>query len=53
MEKHIEISEDCRLWVDQECVHLKAVDPHGDPVELTKFEAVKLANALLEFGKGH
>ncbi len=39
-----------RAWIEQgEAVHLKAVDPHGDPVELTATEVKKLADALLRF----
>jgi hypothetical protein len=40
-----------RLWIEQESLCLRAIDDHGDPVELTKEEAVKLAEALLNFSK--
>jgi len=51
MEHYIKISDDCRLWIEQETLHLKVVDSFGDPVELTEVEAVRLANALLELVK--
>lgn len=39
---------DAYCWVEQESsVMLKAVTKYGDPVELTKEEAVDLAHALL------
>jgi len=39
-----------RAWIEQgQSVHLKAVDPHGDPVELTAAEVKKLADTLLKF----
>ncbi len=48
MEKALELSDgNIRLWIDQECLHLKAVDIHGDPVEISINEARKLAEALL------
>jgi hypothetical protein len=34
------------LWKDGG-IHLKAVDNHGDPVELSEDEAVELAGALI------
>ena len=43
---------DVYCWAEQESsVMLKAVTKHGDPVELTKEEAVDLAHALLEAAK--
>ena len=39
---------DVRFWIEQETVHIKTYDPHGDPVELTENEAKNLALALLE-----
>lgn len=36
-----------RAWIEQEAIHLVAVD-RGDPVELTADMAIRLANALLE-----
>ncbi len=52
MGNRFEISDgNVRLWIEQESLHLLAVDSHGDPVELTKEEAGKLAEALLEFSK--
>lgn len=39
---------DAYCWVEQDSsVMLKAVTKHGDPVEMTKKEAVDLAQALL------
>ena len=37
-----------RVWVEQETVHLKVSEPHGDPVELTEIEAKRLAADLIE-----
>ena len=39
------------LFIEQETLHLRAVDRHGDPVELSTEEAVKLAEALLDLSK--
>jgi hypothetical protein len=40
--------EDVRIWLEQESsVHLRAVTPHGDPVELSPDEARRLASILL------
>jgi hypothetical protein len=40
---------DAYCWAEQESsVMLKAITKHGDPVELTKEEAVGLAHALLK-----
>jgi hypothetical protein len=36
-----------RLYEQQEAIHLRAVDSHGDPVELTASAARKLAEQLL------
>ncbi|WP_265578239.1 DUF6360 family protein [Pseudomonas protegens] len=36
-----------RLWVEQgSAIHLKAISPHNDPVELTAEQAQELAQAL-------
>jgi len=52
MSKIFEISDgEVRLWIEQENLHIRAIDSHGDPVELTKEEAVKLAEALIRFSK--
>jgi hypothetical protein len=52
MSKQFEMSDgEVRLWIEQESLHLRAADEHGDPIELTKEEAVKLAEALLGFSK--
>ena len=43
-----------RLWIEQEAIHLKAIDPMnalGDPVELTKKEAISLANELIRLSE--
>jgi hypothetical protein len=41
--------DDVSCWLEQESsVMLKAVTKHGDPVELTREEAVGLAHALLK-----
>lgn len=52
MKHYINLSDgQVRLWIDQESLHLKAIDPYGDPVEISVEDAVKLANALIEFAK--
>ena len=52
MSKTFELSGgEVRLWIEQESIHLRVTEAHGDPVELTKEEAVKLAEALLTFSK--
>lgn len=38
-----------RAWLEQGEVHIKAVDRHGDPVELSCPEVKELANALTIF----
>ena len=45
---YFESSEgDVRLWIEQgSAIHLKAISPHNDPVELTAEQAVELAQAL-------
>lgn len=49
MNKKFELLEgEISLWVEQESVHIKAVDPHGDPVELTSEMCKDLARALEE-----
>ena len=40
-----------RLWIEQESLHLIAVDSHGDPVEISTDDAIKLANSLMAFVK--
>ncbi len=38
---------DVRLWIEQgSAIHLKAISPHNDPVELTAEQALELAQAL-------
>lgn len=55
MNQPTEISDGAvRLWIEQEAIHLKAVDPQnakGDPVELTKHDAIRLAEELLRLAK--
>ena len=38
---------DVKLWIEQEAIHLKTLDPHGDPVELSTHEARRLGQLLL------
>jgi hypothetical protein len=38
--------DEIRVWVEQEAIHIKAVDKSGDPVEITKSRALELAEAL-------
>ena len=47
----IELADgEVRAWIEQgETVHIKAVDRHGDPVELTASEVKKLVDVLLKF----
>jgi hypothetical protein len=41
--------EEARMWIEQESsIHLKAVSPHGDPIELTAEKAREIASALLQ-----
>jgi ABC-type Zn2+ transport system substrate-binding protein/surface adhesin len=42
------LSKDLHIWIDQEVIHIKAVDAHGDPVEITGETARKLAARLVE-----
>lgn len=42
------LSENLHIWMDQEVIHIKAVDAHGDPVEITGGTARKLAARLVE-----
>jgi hypothetical protein len=37
------------MWIEQEAIHLKAADKLGDPVELTKRQALDLADNLKQF----
>ena len=45
------INEDVCIWVEQEAIHLKAIDSYGDPVELTGESARLLAAKLLEMAR--
>jgi ABC-type Zn2+ transport system substrate-binding protein/surface adhesin len=42
------LSKNLHIWMDQEVIHIKAVDAHGDPVEITGEMARKLAARLVE-----
>ena len=42
------IDENIHVWIEQEAIHLKAIDAYGDPVELTGASAKQLATKLLE-----
>jgi len=42
---------DIRVWIEQEAIHMKAVDHGVDPVEMTGDEARKLAAKLIEFAE--
>jgi hypothetical protein len=35
-----------RVWIEQEAIHIKAIDKFGDPVGLTKEKALELAEVL-------
>jgi hypothetical protein len=37
-----------RAWIEQEAIHIKAVDSYGDPVELTANEVRILAEQLVK-----
>lgn len=39
---------DLRAWIDQETIMLKAVDCHGDPVELNEHEVRLFIQELLK-----
>jgi hypothetical protein len=34
------------VWLEQEAIHMRAIDKFGDPVELTSASALKLAETL-------
>lgn len=45
---------DIVLWIEQEIIHIKAVDTHGDPVELTPpmcKEFIEMLSDLVEIVK--
>lgn len=42
------LSRNLHIWMDQEVICIKAVDAHGDPVEITGETARKLAARLVE-----
>jgi hypothetical protein len=35
-----------KVWIEQDAIHLRAGDKFGDPVEITKQQALDLAAAL-------
>jgi len=35
-----------RVWLEQETIHITAMNKAGDPAEITKERALELANAL-------
>jgi hypothetical protein len=35
-----------RAWIEQETVHMKAVDRHGDPIELNEAESLLVIKEL-------
>jgi hypothetical protein len=37
---------DVRLWIEQETVHLKAIEPTGDAVEITEHDVERVIAAL-------
>jgi hypothetical protein len=39
---------DFRAWIDQGAIHMKAVDRHGDPIEVSREEIRLLAQELLK-----
>jgi hypothetical protein len=40
------------FWLEQDSsIHLKAISPHGDPVELTANEARAIASGLISTAK--
>jgi hypothetical protein len=39
---------DLRAWIEQGTIHMKAVDRHGDPVEVSRVEIRLLAKQLLD-----
>jgi len=40
------------FWLEKDSsIHLKAISPHGDPVELTANEAKQIASALISTAK--
>lgn len=42
------LGKNLHIWMDQEVIHIKAVDAHGDPVEITGETARRLAARLVE-----
>ncbi len=52
MKKQFELSDgDLRFWLEQESLHLIAVNSCGDPIELSKDEVIELGKALLKLAE--
>ena len=48
----LEHVRDVYAWIEQtSSVMLKAVSPHGDPVELAAAEAIEVGEALVRLGR--
>ena len=39
------------FWIEQESIHIKAVDKFGDPVELTKEQALNMSDSLRQLAE--
>ena len=51
MKKFVVSEGEVYVFIEQEEMYIKAVTSYGDPVELRKEDAVKLAEALLEMAR--
>jgi hypothetical protein len=42
------VSDDITLWIGEggSAIHIKTIEPHGDPVELNEHEAIELIELL-------
>ena len=48
MPKKVIEFDQAQMWIEQDSsIHLKAVSPYGDPIELTADDAREIATALL------
>ncbi len=45
-ERVFTIEDGVMVWLDGESIHIRAVEPHGDPVELSEESALALATIL-------
>jgi hypothetical protein len=43
--------DELRAWVEQEAIHLKAIDSRGDPIELSADEVRHLAEQLIRLAE--